>query len=135
VKKVLLCIGALSFLCTLHASDSAVERILKKLERVESVQIPAKVGYRIYDPFKSVAPLVKKSVRHRSFMRRSLPKVTAVMNDRAFIGGRWVRVGERIGGYTVAKVGSDGVVLKKGRTTRLLPLSGKKRILKVKDNL
>ncbi len=135
MKKIALNAGMLLFFCSLHASDAAVEAILEKFDRLEALQIPASVGYRIYDPFKAAAPMVKKGVHRRAPARRALPAVTAVMNDRAFVGGRWVRVGDRLGGYTVAKIGSGGVVLKKGRVTRLLPLSGKKKILQIKENL
>lgn len=133
MKKIAPSVVMLLFFSCAYASDNAVKTILEKFDRLEAMQIPASVGYRIYDPFKRAAPLVKKAAVHRPSATRVLPRVSALMNDRAFIGGRWVRVGESVGGYKIAAIKSGGVVLKKGQVTRLLPFSGKKKILQIKE--
>ncbi|WP_457597960.1 hypothetical protein [Hydrogenimonas sp.] len=119
----------------LFGSDSGIEAIVKKFESLEAFRIPAAVEYRIYDPFKRAAPRIKTGATHRHIRRQALPKVTAIMNDRAFMEGRWVRAGERVGGYRVLEIRKGGVLLKRGGSTRLLPLTRReKNLLNIKDN-
>ncbi len=122
-------------LWVMSAFAGEAEDILKKFDALESIHIPSAVEYRVYDPFKRAAPMVKKSGRGLAAHRPVPIRVTAVMNDRAFVNGRWVRTGERIGRYKIARIGGGGVVLKRGNTTRFVPLGKRKRILKIEENL
>ena len=134
MKKAVLTLF-LAYLWAISASGDEVARVLKKFDTLEALHLPAAVEYRVYDPFKRAAPLVKKSSREHLAPAPAPIRVTAVMNDRAFVNGRWVHAGEYIGRYKIARIGSTGVVLKSGNITRFVPLGKRKRILKIKENL
>ena len=61
-------------------------------------------------------------------------KLSAIMNDRAKINGRWVKPGEVIQGYKVVSVGEDRVELKKGnrRVKLFLPNPDKPKLFQIK---
>lgn len=122
-------------LWSMAALAGEAEDILKKFDTLKSIHIPSAVEYRVYDPFKRAAPLVKRSGRGFAAHRPVPIRVTAILNDRAFINGRWVRAGEYLGRYKIARIGATGVVLKSGNMTRFVPLGKRKRILKIEENL
>ena len=112
------------------------EDILKKFDTLKKFHIPSAVEYGVYDPFKRAAPLVKRSGGGFAAHRRPAPiRLTAILNDMAFINGRWVRTGEYVGRYRIVRIGGTGVVLKSGNLTRIVPLGKRKRILKIEENL
>ena len=46
--------------------------------------------------------------------------LSAIMNNSAFINGKWVREGEKIGSYKVVEIMDDAVVLKDNKRTKLI---------------
>ncbi len=119
---------------TLLGSGTSIAPIVEKFENLETFRIPAAVAYRVYDPFRRAAPRIKTAQTRHHTLRRTLPKLTAIMNDRAYMAGRWVRVGDRIGEYTVLEIRKGGVWLKRGGARRFLPLAQKRKsLLNIKD--
>ena len=111
-----------------------VKRIVAKMEALQRVTISPRIDFKLYDPFRRAAPLIEKAKPvKRIVIPVRIPKLMAVMNDRALIDGRWLRVGERIGGYRLAAVSSSGVWLVKGRVRRFLPIAKGRSLLKIKD--
>ena len=46
--------------------------------------------------------------------------LTGIMNNRAFINGKWLKVGNRVGRYKLIDVMEDSVYLKDGNRTKLI---------------
>ncbi len=117
----------------LFGSNGSMEPLLQKIEKLEAFTLSSAVPIKFYDPFKRAASFVKKGKKRGFSSSPSLPRVLAVMNDRAFVNGRWVHAGDRVAGFKVAKIEGDGVVFKKGGTLRYVPVLKRKRVLKIKD--
>jgi len=75
-----------------------------------------------YDPFKRATPLLqKKSTRDK--VSRPLPtQLIAVLNEKAFINGKWYKEGDVLAEGKITEVRADSVYLKKGRTVKILKL-------------
>ncbi len=117
----------------LAAAPVDVASIAKKFEKLGEWQLPQTPDYTIYDPFRRAEPLIRQA---KAVKRKPKPitlRITAIMNDRAFVNGRWVRSGDRIGEYKVVGIRSRGIVLKAHNRTLFLPMREKKRLLKVKE--
>ncbi|WP_201352410.1 hypothetical protein [Hydrogenimonas urashimensis] len=116
------------------ASGIDVGTIVKKFEKVGAWRLPPTPDYEVYDPFKRAEPLMKKSgPRVPPKVRRTTIRVTAVMNDKAFVNGRWVGKGSRVGSYRIIDVRADGIVVKEGNKRLLLPLKRERKLLQIKD--
>ncbi len=62
-------------------------------------------------------------------------QLLAILNHAAFIDGKWYKVGDTLGEYTLVSMGKDQVVLKRGSQKRTLaiPKLKKKFILYKRD--
>jgi len=92
------------------------------------------------DPFIffSAKKATKKKSSHKRYKRISKKvshhpstlKLGAIMNNSAFISGKWYKEGEKISGYTLEKVGPKSVLLTKGKKQILLSTLSKSKNLK-----
>ncbi len=133
MSRAIFSLAAILSATLLFGSKSSMEPLLQKIEKLETFTLSFDVPVKVYDPFKRAASFVKKGKKRGFSGSPSLPKVLAIMNDRAFVNGRWVFVGERVAGFKVAKIEGEGVVFKKGGTLRYVPVLKRKRVLKIKD--
>jgi hypothetical protein len=125
-------------LCMAAWADAMQEAklIMQKMDRLAQTRIAADVPFAVYDPFKRVKPLIQKA---RAVTRLAppspMPRPAAILDHKAFMAGRWVHAGQRIGRFTVVRVAKNGVWLREGQKKLLFsPLYAKKRkLLKVKD--
>ncbi|WP_456452897.1 hypothetical protein [Hydrogenimonas sp.] len=131
MKRVawLLALGAAGAL----AGSVDVHAIAKKFEQVGAWRLDPEPGYRIYDPFKRAEPLVKKAKRRVPQPKPAALRVEALMNGKAFVNGRWVEAGERVGPYRVVAVRGEGILVKEGKRTLFVPLARRKALLKIKE--
>ena len=75
-----------------------------------------------YDPFQRAAPLLKKkSTRVRIY--KPLPiELSAILNEKALISGKWYKKGDLTPEGRVVKVTKSSVHIKKKTTTKILQL-------------
>jgi hypothetical protein len=52
--------------------------------------------------------------------------LTAILNHRAFINGKWYKVGGKLGNYTVYAIGDSSAILKSKKRTKKLTLERRK---------
>ena len=52
--------------------------------------------------------------------------LTAILNHRAFINGKWYKVGSKIGDYTVYAIGDSSTILKSKKGTKRLIIEKRK---------
>lgn len=127
---------ALAAALPLWADQTAeeVKQIVAKMEALQRVTISPEADFKLYDPFRRAAPLIEKAKPVKKIkIPVRIPRLMAVMNDRALIDGRWLRVGDRIGGYRLIAVSSSGAWLSKRGMRRFLPIKKRRSLLKVKD--
>ncbi len=76
-----------------------------------------------YDPFVKAQKIIKrhKAVPIRIKRARTLHLV-AIFNDKAYIDGKFYHVGDKIDGYVIEKIDKRGVLLKRGKQSKLLRL-------------
>ena len=116
------------------AQEIDVKAIADKFEKVGQWRLPPEPDYPIYDPFRRAEPLLRKKTNPPVRKARpSVPKVAAILDDKAYVNGRWVAAGETVAGYRVTAVGRDGVYLEKGGRTLFVALKRKRGLLKIKD--
>lgn len=115
-------------------ADDTVAQIVSKFEQVQAMKLPQRPDFTIYDPFVRAEPIVKGRVAVRRKPRNTSLRLEAVLNDRAFINGRWMRAGMRLGGWRIVSIRPEGVTLRQGGRRLLLPLVSRKRLLKIKDS-
>ncbi len=131
MKKI--CTFTLFLTALVWGSAIDVESIAKKLEKVGRWRLPETPDYVIYDPFRRAEPLIKQAKKRTYTSQAPVVRVSAVMNERAFVNGRWVARGDRIGPYRIVAVRAGGVVMKEGGRTLFIPLRLEKKLLKIKE--
>lgn len=61
-------------------------------------------------------------------------KLVSILNQKAFIGGKWYGVGEMIEGKKIIKINPNTVELKQGSQITILAFEASKDLLKIKDS-
>ncbi len=83
-----------------------------------------------YDPFVKAQKIIKPIRRKVQRVAQPKLKLKAIFNDKAYINGRFYRVGQRVGGARIVAIQEDRVVLEQGGRQMVLPL-WRKRVLRV----
>lgn len=91
------------------------------------------VSYQVYDPFKRAKPLLAKKQKAALKPRRQVFKVETILNDQAWVNGRWVHKGSQINGSKVLAVHKDAIIVTDDDKELLIPLSRGKNLLRVKE--
>jgi len=108
--------------------------ILAKFDQVRAMKITPDVPENFYDPFVRTAPLLKTAHTVKPVPPPPLPKVEAILNDRALIGKRWVGAGDRVGEYRILSVKQNGVIVRGPKRKRFVPIAQPKRYLNDRGN-
>jgi hypothetical protein len=91
---------------------------------INRVKNPFIFVYTQTDGTKSAASKSAKAVDPKKAAelaaRRGALKLAAVMNNSALINGTWYQINDKVRGYTLAKIEPDAVLLKSGRTKKML---------------
>ncbi len=58
-------------------------------------------------------------------------ELKAILNHRAFINGKWYKVGSKLGGYTIKAIGNRTVILRDIRGEKRLKIRERKRKFKM----
>ena len=85
-----------------------------------------------YDPFYKAQKLLKKPKRVQVFSKPIQLKVYAIYNNRAYINGKFYKIGDKIAGYKLYKIYDNYVVLKSKSKLKVVYLI-KNRILKMRN--
>lgn len=114
----------------ISAQDVDIKGILKDLRELESKKRGFSKIVVKYDPFFPK----RKKIKTVSIKKRKILKLKAILNDKAFINGRWFSKGEKVGEYKIIKITPSFVELRKGKKRKILALVPSKRLLEIKDN-
>lgn len=86
-----------------------------------------------YDPFVRAANIIEKSSKKPIAVlpsKRIKLHLEAIFNDKAVINGRFYAPGQSLYGYKLVYIGSNFVVLQKGKKKKMLTFT-RKKILKM----
>ena len=90
-----------------------------------------------YNPFineNAIKALMNESNATSSNETKKEMKLVSIINQKAFIGGKWYGVGEMIEGKKIIKINSDTVEMKEGSKSTILAFEASKDLLKIKDS-
>jgi len=124
VCGILLC--ALSFPSTLPAQEREMKEIEKLMDRSAHYSTPEYPDFRIYDPFGKVPEATEASKKVEVKVAPPLPVVKGIIDDTAFIAGKWRREGEYVGTYKIVSVAESGVTVELGGHRFDIPLLRKR---------
>ena len=86
-----------------------------------------------YDPFKRTQPLLYKK-KYKIKRAEKMPlKVSAIMNNKAFISGKWRETGDVLSEGKIIEISPYYVVLKKGTKIKTLKLQSSKKMFKIDE--
>lgn len=86
-----------------------------------------------YDPFYRAVPLLKQKTTPGYKPKTKKVEVSAIMNGRAFIGGKWYAKGDKYRGGKVIKVSSDTVYIQFNKGMKVLRLHKQAPLFTIKD--
>jgi hypothetical protein len=86
-----------------------------------------------YDPFKRAKPLLIRKLSKRPVYRPAPTALIAVLNDKAYINGRWYKIGDVLFEGKLFKITDESVYLKKGNKIKIFRLKKEKSILQVSE--
>ncbi len=105
---------------TLMAADPGTTLPIRKaLTQLSTLTIP-KTETEIYDPFarpKPVTPVIAPVVQPT---HHKLPTLSAIVNQKAFMDGRWVEAGDTLGIFRILAIGDDTVQVADGSRVHTL---------------
>jgi len=112
--------------------DNIINAINSKRESI----IPKSVILNTKSPIPKIEVVdVNKSDKNGSKVVVKSPveefKLLAIINNRANINNKWLKVGDTINGYRVVDIMSDSVYLQDGNKTKLVTFSKKSKKIKI----
>ena len=113
------------FFFTFLFADGEEEDILKILNQASKYKTPKYPKHEIYDPFRKATPAIKKAEEVKVKPTPPVPVLKAIINNTAYIDGRWREVGDDINGYKIAKIADEVVILKLGERNITLSVTRK----------
>ncbi len=125
------------FLILLHllvspllANISDSKMVLSIFNQIDKNRIPSEPNFKIYDPFIRIKR-AKANIKSVSITKMIFPKLSAIMDNRAFINGHWVKSGDMVRDFKIMKISSEGVQLKRLGKRYFLNFSSKRDIVQV----
>jgi len=122
------------FSLSLFAMD--ISNIIDSIDRMNtSAKIPKKIEYNLYDPFSSVKPNLNTKNDTSEKIATILEPIIleTILNNRAFIDGKWYNKGDKVREFKLITINSDSVVLIKDLKKTTLRLKKIENILKMKE--
>lgn len=117
--------------------DEQVKSIKPSREGISDIQIS-----KLKDPFVSYKHSIKKrktnntrSTKHTQYKKKKTKtykqiggfKLNAVMNNSAFINGKWYKLNDKIGRYKISRVNKTSITLSKNDKKIILTLYNKNK--------
>ncbi len=114
--------------------DQKLNTLAKRVTKIKDTDI--KVSY---DPFHPISKktAVLKSVKKQKihYTKNHRPKLTMILNEKAFIDGKWYKENDKISDFQIYKINQDTVFLKKRNKIIKLTLSKTESMLVTKEDL
>ena len=121
---------------SLMGADINIDKILKKMKDFKKIEkISTKIVLK-YDPFFPNNKKEDKKIKKNHIKQTAVEnyKLKAILNQKAFINKKWYKIGDIIDSYKIDKIGSEKVLLVRGKKSKVLSLTSPKKLLKIEDN-
>jgi hypothetical protein len=119
---------------SLLSSSGMAGTLEDKLSALSQFKKSTKVITLDYNPFATQDVLEKLSHTDSAIEEAQKgPILLSVLNDKAFISGKWYKVGEMMDGGRIEAIFPTYVRIKKGTQVQTLSFEKSKRLLHVKD--
>jgi len=120
---------------TLLFASVDVHQIAEKIDALAGDgSLNAEPGYRIYDPFLRAKPLLAQKSEPPKVETRKPIHVETILNNQAWVDGKWIRKGSVIHGAQVIEVKKNAIMVSYDKKEVLIPVSGPKTALDVKES-
>ncbi len=134
MKKLPLAILAVG---TLFLFADEIDTMVKQIESKRKTTIPKEKLLSIESPMPRVIKVENNSTKENNTTVIAKPQndtfyLTAIMNNKAFINGKWVGRGEFVGSYKLIDIMDDSVFLKDGNKTKLIFFKDNLKKIKIK---
>jgi hypothetical protein len=133
MKKFLIAFALFAYPLFAELTVSQIEEMVKRIQskRVSEYEIDF---LKIPSPLDGISKVVDKNVTKTVLLESTKDinfVLNAIVNDNAYINGKWYKKGDVIQGFTLREIFDDHVILKKDRKTVKVYLV-KKKDLKIK---
>jgi hypothetical protein len=91
------------------------------------------LDYKVYDPFMRAKPLLASREKSPPKKHQKMFKVETILNQKAWVNGKWVQKGSIINGSKVIAVHKDAIIVADEDKEVLVPLYRGKNLLRVKE--
>ena len=112
-----------SIVAIVSLNADTIDEIVSKINSKRDTSIPKEKLVTITSPMPKLIVVENNSTDGNKTVVKSkvdVFKLTAIMNNSAYINGKWVKVGDRVGTYKLVDVMDDSVYLKDGNVTKLI---------------
>jgi len=123
-------------ICSLSLLAIDITSIIETIDKMNtSTKISKKIEYDLYDPFASAKPILNKKENTLDKTGGILSPIIlqTILNNRAFIDGKWYNEGDKVREYNIETINSDSVVLRKKMKKTTLKLKMIESILRMKE--
>jgi len=128
----------ITYLMILTLSLSAIDitDIIESIEKMNtSAKIPKTIEYDLYDPFSGTNPILndeKNKIKKTNNIVEAITLQT-ILNNRAFIDGKWYNEGDKVREFKIETINSDSVVLVQNSKKTTLRFKMIESILEMKE--
>ena len=124
----------LLFASVVALAESKYPQIDQLIEKVKTKRVGLKPEEikKLKNPFINEKKLVKlehKIIHKKLSKRRVVFHLSSIFGDRARINGRWYKIGSKVGAYRLRNIGTNYVVLARGKKVLRLYMHQRKRKL------
>jgi len=122
-------------LVTIMVNGDAIDDLVKKIKSDRSSKIDKKELSTINSPIPTIVKVesnnTKKEVNKTLLLDSETFVLKAIMNDKAFINNQWVKVGQKIGSFTLVDIMDDSVYLKDRNRSKMIFFKTKNSKIKI----
>jgi len=116
----------------LLAQENIVESKLEALKTFQAVSKNVVVDYNPFANERTMESMKKGDMNHLEEVQAF--NLLSILNQKAFISGKWYSVGDKIDGGKIVAIHPTTVRIKKGSNVSTLALEKSKNLLHVKDS-
>ncbi|SFV67509.1 hypothetical protein MNB_SV-12-553 [hydrothermal vent metagenome] len=134
-------IGIITLLSlSISATSLSHEEIIKMVLKIkeERIGIDLATLEKTPNPFPIVEEVKEKKVEKKIKIERPkivkktvIHKLVAILNHSAFIDGKWYKVGNKVGVYTLTHIGIDSVTIKSEKESKRLVIPQREKKFKM----
>ena len=126
----------LFFICSILVMGDEIDEIISKINSKREKLIPKDKIAKTPSPMPKVEIVEGNNTKDENgtvILKKSGVdfNLTGIINNKANINGQWVKVGEKIGSYTLVDIMVDSVYLKDGNKSKMIFFNSSDKKIKI----